>query len=105
MRRTALTLVASMLVLTSCTDSSTRPTAFLAPPGARYQLSQAGTLDTEIIALVQALFAPELEANILSQWSTIKARLAAGEVAAARSRLLTLDDFIQSKQGVSLLVS
>jgi hypothetical protein len=99
MRRTALTLVASMLVLVSCTDSSTRPTAFLAPPGARYQLTQSGTLDTEIIALIQALFAPEVEANALSQWSIIKERLAGGEVAAARSRLLTLDTYIQSKQG------
>ncbi|MEO5815378.1 MAG: hypothetical protein ABIT20_08875 [Gemmatimonadaceae bacterium] len=99
MRRTALMLVASLLVLTSCTDTSTRPSAFLAPPGARYQLSQTGTLDAEIIALMQALFAPELETNALTQWSAIKARLAGGEVAAARARLLTLDDFIQSKQG------
>ncbi len=99
MRRTALMLVASLLVLTSCTDTSTRPSAFLAPPGARYQLSQAGTLDAEVIALIQALFAPELEANALSQWATIKERLAGGEVAAARSRLLTLDDFLQSNQG------
>jgi hypothetical protein len=99
MRRTALMLVASLLVLTSCTDTSTRPTAFLAPPGARYQLSPTGTLDAEIIALTQALFAPELETNALSQWSAIKARLAGGEVAAARARLLTLDDFIQANQG------
>jgi hypothetical protein len=100
MRRTALMLVASLLVLTSCTDSSTRPTSFFAPPGARYQLSQAGTLDSEIIALIQALFAPELEANVLDQWSTIKSRLAGGEIAAARARLLDATTFIQSKQGL-----
>jgi len=99
MRRIALPLVASLLVLTSCTDSSIRPTAFLAPPGARYQLSQAGTLDAEIIALTQALLPPPLEANALSQWATIKERLVGGEIAAARSRLLTLDAFIQSSQG------
>ncbi len=100
MRRTALMLVASLLVLTSCTDSSTRPTSFFAPSGARYQLTQAGTLDTEIIALIQALFAPELEANVLSQWSAIKARLAGGEIGAARSLLLDATSFIQSKQSV-----
>lgn len=99
MRRIALTLVASTLALTSCTDSTTKPSAFLAPPGVRYQLTQTGTLDTEVIALIQALFAPPLEANALSQWATIKERVAGGEVAASRSRLLTLDDLIQSNQG------
>jgi hypothetical protein len=100
MRRTALTLVASLLVLTSCTDSSTRPPSFFGPPSARYQLTTAGTLDSEIIALIQALFAPELEANVLSRWDLIKARLASGEVAGARGRLLDATTFIQSKQSV-----
>ncbi|MEO8337285.1 MAG: hypothetical protein ABI664_20070 [bacterium] len=98
MRRIALPLVASLLVLTSCTDSSTRPSSFLAPPGVRYQLTQTGTLDSEVIALIQALFAPELETNLLSQWSIIKERLAGGEITAARSRLLTAAAFILSKQ-------
>jgi hypothetical protein len=98
MRRTALTLVASLLVLTSCTDSSTRPTSFFAPPSARYQLTQAGTLDTEIIALIQALFAPELEASVLSRWSIIKQRLAGGEINSAREKLVEATSFIQSKQ-------
>jgi hypothetical protein len=99
MRRFALTLVATMLLFgTSCSDSSTRPKAFLAPAGARYQLTQAGTLDTEIIALIQALFQPELEANVLSQWNTIKSRVAGGEIAAAKELLLATTAFIESKE-------
>ena len=98
MRRIALTLVATtLLFVTSCSDS-TRPKAFMAPAGARYQLTQAGTLDTEIIALIQALFRPELEANVLAQWNAIKQRVAGGELEAAKAKLLETTAFIQANQ-------
>ncbi len=98
MRRIALTLVASLLVLTSCTDSSTRPTAYMVPVGTRYQLTASGTLDAEVIALIQALFRPELETNALGKWAAIKTAVAGGEISAARARLLTLTDLIKTNQ-------
>ena len=98
MRRIALPLTACLILLaTSCSDTS-RPTRFSAPLGARYQLTAAGTLDSEIIALIQALFPPELETNVLSQWSVIKARLAGGEIATAKAKLVETTTFIQANQ-------
>jgi hypothetical protein len=100
MRRFALTLVASLLVLAaSCSDSSIRPHSFKAPAGARYQLTAAATLDAEITALIQALFPPELETNALGKWAGIKTSVAGGEIFGSRSRLLTLTDFVLSNQG------
>ena len=98
MRRIALTLVASLLVLTSCTDSSTRPTAYMVPVGTRYQLTASGTLDAEVIALIQALFPPELETNALGKWAAIKTSVAGGETFGARSRLLTTTEFVKTNQ-------
>ncbi|MEP6729204.1 MAG: hypothetical protein ABJE10_01135 [bacterium] len=100
MRRIALPLVASMLVLStvSCSDSSTKPPAFMAPAGQRYQLTQTGSLDTEIIALIQALFAPELQTAVLGRWNHIKSEVAAGNLPGAKTSLLEAIEFIKSKQ-------
>lgn len=101
MRRPSLPnplLVALVLVL-SCTDSTTDPTSKqMVPGGGQYLYSTSGTLADEIDALSVALFPTGLETAAGTRWANIKSKVAAGDLVNAKSKLVELSRWILQKQ-------
>lgn len=101
MRRIPTFVLASAVALAaaSCTDV-TRPTQRLTTESTRYQLTQSGTLASEITALIQALFPQGLETAAGTRWDKITGYVSTNDAASARARLLDLAKWVKQKQSL-----
>ena len=98
MRRSML-VTGSLLVLASaCGDSTAPPTVQIAPSAGRYQLTQTGTLDSEIRALIVALFPTGLEPAALARWDAITAKVALNDLTNAKSKLTNFAKWVMQKE-------
>ncbi len=90
MRRSMLVAGSLLALVSACGDSTAPPPAWTVPSASRYQLTQAGTLDSEIRALIVALFPTGLETAALSRWNAITEKVASNDLPNAKSKLTNL---------------
>lgn len=97
MRRSMLVAGSLLAMASACGDSTAPPAVWTAPSASRYQLTQAGTLDTEIRALIVALFPNGLETAATSHWNAITAKVASNDLPNAKSKLTTFAKWVMQK--------
>ena len=94
MRRSMFVVGALLVLASACGDSTAPPTVWTAPSAGRYQLTQAGTLDAEIRALIVAIFPNGLETAAASRWRGITEKVASNDLPNAQSKLTNLAQWI-----------
>lgn len=98
MRRCMIVAVGLLVLASACRDATAPPAVFTAPTAARYQLTQANTLDSEIRALIKALFPSGLETAATSRWEGVASKVASGQLSVAKNRLTELAVWVMSKK-------
>ncbi len=96
MRRHSIFAGCLLLALMACTDATSSPRVFTVPDAPRYQLSQTGTLDGEIQALIVALFPGGLENASGTRWDNVKRQLPSNPQV-AKSQLVALVQWVDQK--------
>ena len=97
MRRSMIVALCLLTFTSACRDTTAPPPVFTAPSAARYQLTQANTLDSEIRALIRALFPTGLETAAMTRWEGVAAKVASGDLTVAKGRLTELTRWVISK--------
>ena len=94
MRRSMLAAGSLFALVSACGDSTAPPPVWTAPSASRYQLTEAGTLDSEIHALAEALFPNRLQKEAASHWDAIAKSVASNDLPNAKSRLTVLAQWV-----------
>lgn len=94
MRRSMLIAGSLLALVSACGDSTAPPPVWTAPSASRYQLTEAGTLDSEIHALVEALFPTSLRSTAASHWESITKKVGSKDLPSAKSGLTILAQWV-----------